>query len=105
MSCTISTHVLDAERGRAATGVELTLALADGTSWAGVTDGDGRARVVAPVAAGVHTLTFATGAWFGNQGRESFYPTVSVTFEAHDEEHYHVALLLSPFAYTTYRGS
>jgi 5-hydroxyisourate hydrolase len=105
VSCTISTHVLDAERGRAASSVGLTLMLADGTSWSGTTDEDGRARVEGQVAAGIHTLTFATGPWFASGGRASFYPAVSVTFEAGADEHYHVALLLSPFAYTTYRGS
>jgi len=105
MSCTVSTHVLDAERGRPAAGMSLLLALDDGTTWTGTTDDDGRARVDAEVPAGIHTLTFATGPWFSGQGRATFYPTISVTFEAVDDEHHHVALLLSPFAYTTYRGS
>ncbi|WP_017934475.1 hydroxyisourate hydrolase [Nocardioides sp. Iso805N] len=105
MSCTISAHVLDAERGRAASGMSLRLTLADGTTRSGTTDADGRVRVAAEVTAGVHTLSFATGPWFESQRRATFYPGIDVTFETEDDEHYHVALLLSPFAYTTYRGS
>ena len=56
--------------------------------------------------AGPHHLVFATGAYFARTGRDTFYPEVTVTFEVDPgEEHYHVALLLSPFSYTTYRGS
>lgn len=105
MSGTVSTHVLDAERGRPAAGMALRLTLADGATWSGVTDADGRARVETAVPAGVHALTFATGPWFTGQGRTTFYPSVEVTFAAVEGEHHHVALLLSPFAYTTYRGS
>lgn len=102
---TISSHVLDAERGRAAEGMGIVLALADGTTVPGTTDGDGRVRFDAEPAAGIHTLHFATGAWFERQGRATFYPSIDVTFATDDDEHYHLALLLSPFAYTTYRGS
>lgn len=105
MTSTISTHALDAERGRPATGLRFVLTLPDGSTRHGATDDDGRARVEGEVPAGVHSLTFATGAWYAAQERATFYPSVTVTFETVADEHCHVALLLSPFAYTTYRGS
>ena len=101
----ISTHVLDAALGRPAAGLEVTLTLPDGTTKQGRTDPDGRARVDSGIGAGVHTFTFHTGPWFAAQERESFYPQVTVSFTVTAGEHHHVAVLLSPFAYTTYRGS
>ena len=71
----------------------------------GVTDADGRIRYDAELAPGDHRLVFATGAWFAAQDRATFHPEVSVAFTAVEGEHHHVALLLSPFSYTTYRGS
>ena len=52
-----------------------------------------------------HVLRFGTGAWFADRGVPAFYPEVVVTFAVGDDEHYHVPLLLSPFGYSTYRGS
>jgi 5-hydroxyisourate hydrolase len=108
---TLSTHVLDAATGRPAAGVGISLErrAADGT-WAaaetGSTDGDGRLRLPSMVSAGVYRITFASGDYFAARGVPTFYPEVTVTFEVHSEtEHYHVPLLLSPFAYSTYRGS
>lgn len=109
----ITTHVLDTARGRPAAGVPITLALrtADG-SFAelgrGATDDDGRLRslLAAPLEAGVYRITFETAAYFAALGIKSFYPEVSVVFEIHDaSQHYHVPLLLSPYGYSTYRGS
>jgi 5-hydroxyisourate hydrolase len=55
---------------------------------------------------GTHRLVFATGPWFAEQGRDAFYPEVSLAFVVHEPaEHHHVPLLLAPFAYSTYRGS
>lgn len=102
---TVSTHVLDAALGRPAPGLGITLTLPDGTTKAGRTDADGRARVESELPPGVHTLTFATGEWFASQGRETFYPSVTIAFTVTEGEHHHVPLLLSPFAYSTYRGS
>ncbi len=102
---TVSTHVLDAALGRPAADLPLTLTGPDGVALPLVTDADGRARMPEAAAPGIWTLTFATGPWFASQGRETFYPSVEVRFEAVAGEHHHVALLLSPFAYTTYRGS
>jgi 5-hydroxyisourate hydrolase len=97
----LSTHVLDASTGRPAAGVPLRLSRSDGVEVDAVTDADGRHRFAADVlVAGVHRLRFDTGA------RSPFYPEVVVAFTVTDPaEHHHVPLLLSPYAYSTYRGS
>lgn len=108
----VTTHVLDAAVGRPAVGVDVRLERVDGSA-AGVvaegrTDGDGRARDLGPdsLPEGVYRLVFATGPWFAAAGRATFYPEVAVTFSlTADQAHLHVPLLLSPFAYSTYRGS
>jgi len=116
---TLSTHVLDATTGRPAAGVQVRLERRDddgsGGGWApasqGQTDGDGRLRLAghggsAEFEPGVYRITFATGPWFAARGAASFYPEVTITFEiTASDEHYHVPLLLSPYAYSTYRGS
>ena len=114
---TISTHVLDASAGTPAAGVSVTLSRLAG-SWldveSGVTGSDGRHRFLADAPAGTYCLTFRTGAYFTARAVATFYPEVAVTFtipEPADEAaadgtgHFHVPLLLSPFAYSTYRGS
>ena len=114
---TISTHVLDASVGTPAAGVSVTLSRRAG-SWldveSGVTDADGRHRFVADTPAGTYCLTFGTGAYFTARAVAAFYPEVAVTFtipepadgtSAEGTGHFHVPLLLSPFAYSTYRGS
>ncbi len=100
-----STHVLDAALGLPAAGLRLALTAPDGTVEDAVTDADGRVRFAAELAAGAHTINFATGPWFSGQDRETFFPEVTLVFTVTADEHHHVALLLSPFAYTTYRGS
>lgn len=110
---TVSTHVLDASLGTPAAGISVTLSrLAAG--WldveSGVTGPDGRHQFVADTPAGTYCLTFATGAYFAARAVATFYPEVSVTFTitepaGGDTGHFHVPLLLSPFAYSTYRGS
>jgi 5-hydroxyisourate hydrolase len=107
---TVSTHVLDSVTGRPAVGVAVVLEREDGADWARVTthttDDDGRIGSFGEVAAGVHRITFDTGAYFEARGVETFYPTVGVVFRVTDPEgHLHVPLLLSPYAYSTYRGS
>ena len=108
----ITTHVLDTSRGRPAAGVPLLLERALDSRWQpvgrGATDGDGRAcdLLSSALEEGRYRLTFDTGAYFRAVGETGFYPEVSVTFVVSDgEEHYHVPLLLSPFGYSTYRGS
>jgi len=109
----ITTHVLDTARGRPAAGVRVRLERAGPNDsfervGEGLTDADGRLRdlMTGALAAGRYRLTFDTGAYFRTQQSEAFYPTVSVDFEVSDgAQHYHVPLLLSPFGYSTYRGS
>ena len=109
---TLSTHVLDVVAGVPARGVAVALSSrADDGDWVEVhaasTDDDGRVGDLAPggLAAGVHRLVFDTGAWSAAAGRPCFYPEVAVMFTVEDERHHHVPLLLSPYAYSTYRGS
>ncbi|MGY1839925.1 MULTISPECIES: hydroxyisourate hydrolase [unclassified Modestobacter] len=102
---TVSTHVLDAVLGRPAAGLDVVLTLPDGSTTTGRTDADGRWRPDGDLPAGGHTVRFDTGAWFAAQQRATFHPEVTVAFTVTPGEHHHVALLLSPFAYTTYRGS
>ncbi len=108
----VTTHVLDASRGRPADGIEVHLERAEGSGWSdlgkALTDEDGRIRRLGPhqLDAGDYRLTFATGSYFERLGTDSFYPQVQITFRLGDPaQHYHVPLLLSPFAYSTYRGS
>jgi 5-hydroxyisourate hydrolase len=111
---TITTHVLDLSRGRPAAGIAVRLErqAADRT-WEplaqAATDGDGRIRIwpggLRPDT-GSYRLCFETGPYFSSAGVRSFYPEVIVVFEVSDAaEHHHVPLLLSPFGYSTYRGS
>jgi 5-hydroxyisourate hydrolase len=112
---TLSTHVLDATTGRPATGLRVRLERRASDGWSPAGDGqtgaDGRLRLPGDAAdsgfePGVYRLTFGSGAYFKAHGSASFYPEVTVTFEMTAEGgHYHVPLLLSPFAYSTYRGS
>lgn len=104
----ISTHVLDATSGRPAAGMPVTLTDAGGETVAvATTDADGRvADLYTGAAEGVYKLVFDTAAYFTAQGVTGFYPEVVITFEIADStSKYHVPLLLSPYAYSTYRGS
>lgn len=111
----ITTHVLDVSRGRAASGVGVTLEMhAPDGSWRelarGATNPDGRTEGLLPpgsqVQAGVYRLSFATGAYFRGLGAATFFPETSIVFEiTRPDEHHHVPLLLSPFGYSTYRGT
>ncbi|NKZ06005.1 hydroxyisourate hydrolase [Actinomadura latina] len=101
----LSTHVLDAAKGLPAAGVTVRLDRRDDGGWTSLaearTDADGRiAEWGAETGKGVHRLTFETA------GLSEFYPEVTVAFTIDDPgRHYHVPLLISPFAYSTYRGS
>jgi len=111
----ITTHVLDTSRGSPASGVPVVLEVesADG-DWQllgnGTTDSDGRLRDLLPagwaLAIGTYKLTFDTETYFRAHNVEGFYPFVVVVFSILDtDEHFHVPLLLSPYGYSTYRGS
>ncbi len=128
----ITTHVLDTARGRPASRVLVALELRSGNSWRRLarahTDDEGRGTMAgtadspasgppiglpggggtrgADWATGTYRLVFDTGAYFRANGVEPFFPEVTVVFEVRDaDQHYHVPLLLSPFGYSTYRGS
>ena len=109
LSSHVSTHILDAATGRPAGDVAVALLDVDGTEIAaGRTDADGRVSDLGPelLERGTYRLRFATGEYFAGTNRDTFYPVVSIDFEVTDPaQHYHVPLLLSPFAYSTYRGS
>ncbi|HSP81661.1 MAG TPA: hydroxyisourate hydrolase [Myxococcaceae bacterium] len=112
---TLSTHALDTSLGRPAAGLPLLLEAQRGEgAWKelarGVTNSDGRAPELLPpgtrLEPGTYRFTFDTGAYFRAREVKGFYPYVSVVFTlSAPDEHYHVPLLLSPFGYSTYRGS
>jgi 5-hydroxyisourate hydrolase len=115
---TLSTHVLDAVAGQPAAGVAVRLEQLGPDGWSpagqGHTSADGRLALDGRTGGGpgpgfgpgVYRITFGSGAYFRALGTPSFYPEVSITFElTGGSAHCHVPLLLSPFAYSTYRGS
>lgn len=103
----LTTHVLDTSTGRPAAGVPVVLERQAGAGWDRLcersTDADGRVKDLldGKLAFGVYRLVFKTSAYF----EKAFYPEVVVVFEVSDERHHHVPLLISPFGYSTYRGS
>ena len=110
----ITTHVLDTSLGRPAAGVDVVLEYKGIDDWEeigrGTTDSDGRFSELVPAdwanRAGTYQITFNTGGYFESTRRPCFYPTVPIIFEiVNQDEHHHVPLLLSPFGYSTYRGS
>lgn len=116
MSSPITTHVLDTATGRPAAGLAITLerlASEGGGGFvaigSGVTDADGRVRDLlgkGELTAGEYRIRFETGDYFKKTGRAGFYPRVEVAFTVTEpQSHHHVPLLLSPFGYSTYRGS
>jgi 5-hydroxyisourate hydrolase len=107
----VTTHVLDAAFGTPAVGVAVELDRQGRDGWSevasGATDADGRIGALGPdrLETGVYRLVFATGDYFQATHRPAFYPQVQISFLVTGTERYHVPLLLSPFAYSTYRGS
>ncbi len=108
----MTTHILDAVTGRPAAGVAVVLEHRGSQGWdpvaQGRTDGDGRVGALGPdeLDAGTYRVTFAVGAYFAEQGQPAFYPEVTISFTVDEPDaHYHVPLLLSPYAFSTYRGS
>jgi 5-hydroxyisourate hydrolase len=102
----LSTHILDTSSGKPADGVPVYLYRADRQIGAGVTDSDGRCQNLLPegqaVDAGVYRIVFDVTALFP----DGLYPEVAVSFRVSAQvRHYHIPLLISPFGYTTYRGS
>ena len=109
----ITTHVLDTAAGKPGRGIAIELERAEHGVWhlvgAGVTDDDGRLRTLTPpgpVAEGTYRIRFQIGAYFAARQLEAFFPLVEIQFTVGDgTQHYHVPLLLSPFGFSTYRGS
>ena len=107
----ITTHVLDISRGQPAAGVAVTLETANAAggfdaAQRASTDDDGRVKTFADVSAGTHRLTFDVGAHYAKLGQDTFYPHAQITFVVKEaSQHFHVPLLLSPFGFSTYRGS
>lgn len=112
----ITTHVLDTALGRPAQGIDVLLEDSQARLLAqGTTDSDGRVSELGPseIDPGVYRLRFFTGPYLSksqsassHEPNSAFYPEVTVTFTVVDDgSHYHVPLLLSPFGYSTYRGS
>jgi 5-hydroxyisourate hydrolase len=102
----ISTHVLDTVRGRPAAGIKVQLFLSDAAIGSGITDQNGRLGGLLPeglaLKPGRYRILFEIGDYFP----QGFYPEISVSFAVRDDAaHYHVPLLISPFGYTTYRGT
>ncbi len=112
---TISTHILDTGCGKPASGVQIELQVRNpDDSWIRLseawTDDDGRVKpfflVESNLEPGVYRLIFDTESYFSTLDSKGFYPQVTVVFEIDDAtQHYHIPLLLSPFGYSTYRGS
>jgi 5-hydroxyisourate hydrolase len=107
---TISTHVLDTSLGKPAAGIRVTLRHDGSLLGSGETDKDGRVRDLladgSVLGEGDYTLTFAVADYFSSTKRDAFYGDIAINFRISSaSEHYHVPLLLSPFGYSTYRGS
>ncbi len=113
MNSPITTHVLDTSLGKPAAGIPVVLSrsLDEGTTEIarGLTDEDGRiGDLIGPsdCVAGEYCITFELSDYYASQEIESFYPRATVEFRVADPtSHYHVPLLLSPYGYSTYRGS
>ncbi len=109
----ITTHVLDTAIGRPAAGVPVYLEREGPSGWElvneGATDEGGRLAVLPDgieLMSGRYRISFDSGAYFASNGTRGFYPEVAIVFEVTEPgEHHHVPLLLSPFGYSTYRGS
>lgn len=110
----LTTHVLDTAKGKPGKGIKIVLEqkkenddfieLAEG-----VTNDDGRIPNLLPkdkvLEFGIYKMTFDTESYFKSNDTKGFYPYVSIVFEINSTEHYHIPLLISPYGYSTYRGS
>lgn len=109
----LTTHILDTSKGKPAPGINVILYQQEKKEWKeiarGVTNNDGRIpnflkKEVAPDK-GVYKIRFETKEYFDKQSIQTFYPFVEIIFNINSNEHYHIPLLLTPFGYSTYRGS
>jgi 5-hydroxyisourate hydrolase len=109
----VTTHILDTTKGKPAWGVTIVLLEKVGTEWLevakGITNKDGRISNLLKedelLPFGIYKLSFDTKHYFDAMEAATFYPAVEIIFEIKTAEHYHIPLLLSPFGYSTYRGS
>ena len=107
----ITSHVLDTSMGKPAAGISAVLFSQANGQWAEIAraeaNSDGRINewLSEEPAAGVYKIRFDTKNYFEKNSIASFYPFVEIVFEIRANEHYHIPLLLSPFGYSTYRGS
>jgi 5-hydroxyisourate hydrolase len=107
----ITTHVLDTSRGLPASGVPILLEFQEEKGWRELsraeTDAAGRQQLLpcSSLTEGVYRLTFGIETYFRAQGVEGFYPEAAIVFHVREVKHHHVPLLLSPYGYSTYRGS
>ncbi|GAA6059444.1 hypothetical protein JCM10212_005383 [Sporobolomyces blumeae] len=112
--CPITCHVLDSTSGKPAAEMRVRLDRLTTSGFIlqgqGSTDRDGRCATLLPIETelevGIFKITFFTSEYFTSRGILSFYPFVEIPFEVKSpDEHYHIPCLLSPYSYTTYRGS
>jgi 5-hydroxyisourate hydrolase len=107
----ITTHILDTSKGKPASGVKVFLYRQHDEDWreigSGITNADGRIDdlLLTFLSDGVCKIKFETKAYFEAISLESFYPFVEIIFEVFAGQHYHLPLLLSPYGFSTYRGS
>jgi 5-hydroxyisourate hydrolase len=109
----ITTHILDMTKGRPAAGITIILYVGQNDEWAemarGITNEDGRISDLlkkdVQLALGIYKIRFETKDYFDKTSIPTFYPFVEIVFDITGKEHYHIPLLLSPFGYSTYRGS
>lgn len=109
----LTTHILDTMKGKPAPGVHIILYHHKKEEWIeiteGVTNNDGRIpdllKKGVVMELGTYKFRFETQTYFARQSVQTFYPFIEITFQVTTQEHYHVPLLLTPFGYTTYRGS
>ncbi|HVK97492.1 MAG TPA: hydroxyisourate hydrolase [Flavisolibacter sp.] len=109
----ITTHVLDTSKGKPAEGITIILYRGENDQWTeiarGATNADGRLSTLldeeSTLQIGIYKLRFETKDYFDSKQIPTFYPYVEIDFNVQTNEHYHIPLLLSPFGYSTYRGS
>jgi 5-hydroxyisourate hydrolase len=102
---TITTHILDTAKGCPAEGVRVILYAGEMEVAGGTTDKNGRISEWPAVEKGIYKMRFEIRDYFEGQSVATFYPFVEVHFELNADGHYHIPLLISPFGYSTYRGS
>ncbi len=109
----VTTHLLDITKGKPVAGVRISIYQGENDEWTeitwGVTNKDGRItdllKVDMTLQRGIYKLRFETKDYFDKHQMPTFYPYVEIVFDVTSDEHYHIPLLLSPFGYSTYRGS